>query len=142
MPEGYFKLPEKIRMVNAAAAGALIGWITYEIIYLLNPQSVYRATSSWLLGFLVGVVRQHALHRYFTFAEKTPYWKSLWKAYAFYTVSAVIGSIVNFMLTEVVHVHHQIAWLACLLITASISLFGLKKAVFSDTRPRPGDGPS
>ncbi len=126
----FFKIPEKIRMILIAIIGGIIGWITYECIYWINPLHSGRASSSWLLEFIVGTARQHAMHRWLTFKHNGPYWNSLLRAYLYYSMTACIGTGINFFLTEHLHVYHSIAWVICLCITAAISLFALKRFVY------------
>ncbi len=128
----FLRVPERLRMVLVAIGGAGIGWLTYELIYLINPVTKGRATSSWLLHFTIGVARQHGLHRWLTFTEKTAYWRGLGKAYVFYSAAAMGGGIANYILTEVFHVNHHLAWVICLGITATLSLLFLKKIVFTE----------
>lgn len=130
----FHSLPEKVRMIISALLGAMIAWLTYEIIFYVNPLTQLRAVTSWAIAFGIGVFRQHALHRYLTFLHRTPYWESLWKAFYFYSISAIIGAINNLIQTEVLHLNHRFAWLSCLLITSMLSLFGLKRMVFTAQR--------
>lgn len=125
----YQRMPEKARMVVTALIGALIGLLTYEIIYALNPLTP-RAPTSWILAFAIGIARQHALHRYLTFTERTPYWPSLGRAYVMYSGSALVGTCLDYGLTQWLGVNHRLAWLICLLTTATISLVFLKRFVF------------
>ena len=127
--EKYRSFPEIVRMTLTAILGAGIGYITYEIIYYLNPFEP-RASSSWFIAFIIGIARQHALHRYLTFLHKTPYWRSLIRAYIMYSSSLLISSALNWYLVESLDIHHRLAWLICLLVTALLSLFFLKKFVF------------
>ena len=126
----YHKLPETLRLVLTAILGATIGWVTYEVLYFLNPLAHYRATTSWGLSFLIGVTRQHGLHRWLTFTYKSPYWWSLGRAYLFYSFSALLGSLTNYYLTAILGIHHRVAWLSCLAITALVSICFLKRVVF------------
>lgn len=126
----YHALPEKLRMVLTAILGALTGLVTYEIFYWLNPFEP-RATTAWIASFLVGIARQHGLHRVLTFTHHSPYWPSLARAYVMYTGSLVWGSGLNWVLTELLGVNHQIAWFCCLMSTAAISLLFLKRFVFA-----------
>jgi putative flippase GtrA len=119
-------------LVITACLGALIGFVTYEIIYWINPIDP-RASTSWFIAFVVGVARQHALHRWLTFSHPTPYWKSLGRAYVMYSGSLVVTSALNWGLTEQLLLNHRLAWAICLLVTALISLVFLKRYVF-----RPG----
>ena len=125
----YQSLSENVRLVLTASIGAFLGLIIYELIYQINPMT-HRATSSWLLAFVLGVARQHGLHRWLTFQSKSPYWSSLFRAYLMYSGSLVLGLILNIVLIDVFNINHRIAWLSCLILTAFISLFFLKKFVF------------
>ncbi len=136
----YHQLPEKVRLVLTATLGATIGWVTYEVLYWLNPLTRYRATTSWGLSFLVGVARQHGLHRWLTFTHKSPYWRSLGRAYLYYSVSALLGALTNYYLTVILGVHHRLAWLVCLGFTALISVFFLKRLVFVGEHASPTRG--
>jgi putative flippase GtrA len=125
----FRKLPEWLRLILTALLGVIIGFITYEIIYLINPLRP-RASSSWLMAQTIGIARQHALHRWLTFHHFTPYWKSLFRAYLMYSASLVLTSGLNWYLTEIIQMHHRIAWIICLLLAAMISLIFLRKYVF------------
>ena len=129
MHNRFLRVSQNTRMVIVAIGGALIGLLTYNIIYLLVPWQP-RATICWSLSFAIGIARQHSLHRTFTFTYPTPYWQSLGRAYIMYSGSALIGIVINFVLTSMFSVDHMIAWLVCLLVTASISCLFLKKKVF------------
>ncbi|WP_156168982.1 GtrA family protein [Kordia jejudonensis] len=125
----FYKQPETVRVLLIAAVGMILGLLTYEIMYYLNPFSP-RATISWTITFLIGIVRQHALHRYFTFQHKASYVKSLSRA-SFVDVSALFFSTgFNWFLSEVLMIHHRIVWVCCLLSTGLISLLFLKKYIF------------
>ncbi len=133
MVSKYHNLPENVRLILTAIIGALVGLITYEIIYFLNPMEP-RASSSWFIAFVIGVARQHALHRWLTFLHKTSYWKSLAKAYVMYSGSLFVTSALNWILTEELLIHHRIAWGLCLIATGLISLIFLKRFVFKPVK--------
>jgi len=118
-------------MAFIACFGALLGLITYEIIYYFNPFSP-KATLSWGLAFVIGTARQHALHRRFTFLFKTHYWESLYRAYVLDFGVLFLSSLLNWFLTEIIHVNHRIAWGCCLLLTAFMGLLFLKPYVFKE----------
>lgn len=125
----YRAMPEFLRIVATACIGAMIGYVTYLIVYALNPIAP-RATTSWLLAFLINVSRQHALHRWLTFDESGCYWPSLGRAYVMYSGTAVATTTLNWFLAVRHHVNHNLAWLACMGLTALISLVLLKRFVF------------
>jgi putative flippase GtrA len=125
----YRSQPEPLRIVGTALLGASIGYVTYALIYAVNPLP-WRATTSWFAAFLVNVTRQHALHRLLTFDARAEYWGSLRRAYVMYSGSALATTTLNWYLTVVRGVGHQLAWLACLGLTALLSLVFLKRYVF------------
>jgi putative flippase GtrA len=126
----FYKISETFRMGLIAIAGTAIGWATYELLYLMNPLTEFRATSTWLVEFAIGVLRQHALHRYLTFRAKTPYWKTLARAYVFYILCAIMGAAFNYVLTEMAGCNYRLAWFLCALLVALMSFLFLKKRVF------------
>lgn len=118
-----------IRLGAVAVLGAGIGFLTYEVLYFLVRLEP-RATIAWTLSFLIGVLRQHYLHQKLTFKLKTAPSGSLVRAYAMYSMSIVLGTTVNYIFVELLGIHHRLAWLFCLALTASISLIFLKRWVF------------
>ncbi|WP_299111176.1 GtrA family protein [uncultured Winogradskyella sp.] len=125
----FYKQSEFVRMLVIAILGAILGFITYEIIYYLNPLSP-KATISWTIAFLVGVIRQHALHRHFTFLNKAPYFKSLYKAYIVDLGVLIFSSALNWFLIETLYLNHRLTWLICLLLSSLISMIFLRNYIF------------
>jgi len=132
--ERFARLPEKARLAIVAALGALIGLVTYQLIYWVNPLQP-RATTSWLAAFIVGVPRQYSLHRALTFASTAPFAPRLARAYGLYTCVAVVTTSLNWLLVERLAVPHHLAWLVCITTTGLINLFALKPLVFGEKRP-------
>jgi hypothetical protein len=130
----YREMPELVRIVCTALIGASIGWVTYEIVYATNPYEP-RATTSWLVAYAIGISRQHGLHRWLSFTKNSPYWPSLRRAYVMYSGTAVIGTLLNAFLTGMLGLHHRLAWVVCLLTTATLSLVFLKRYVFAQEEP-------
>jgi hypothetical protein len=50
----FKKIPEKIRMIIIAVLGSFIGWLTYELIYLINPMPHAGHPAAGLQSFLLG----------------------------------------------------------------------------------------
>lgn len=136
LPSGWYRVPEPVRMGIVAITGTFIGWLTYELLFFINPLTTLRGTSTWLVEFAVGVVRQHAMHRYFTFSERSSYWRTLKRAYVYYICCAVLTTIINAILIEKLHLHYRLAWLLCTLLVAALSLLFLKRNVFLITKDR------
>ncbi|WP_298418326.1 GtrA family protein [uncultured Kordia sp.] len=125
----FYKQSESVRMLCIAILGVIFGFITYEMIYFINPFSP-NATISWMFAFVVGIARQHALHRHFTFQHKTSYFKSLYRAYVVDISALLFSTGFNWFLSEILNINHRIVWVCCLLSTALISLVFLKKYIF------------
>ena len=126
----YRSMPEFVRMGCTATIGAAVGLLTYEVIYFVMP-AWYRATTSWALAFLVGVARQHGLHRWLTFPDDAcPYWSSLYRAYGMYSGTFVLGATLNWVLVEQLKMHYRQAWGCCLITTVGVSFIFLRRFVF------------
>ncbi len=129
MAYNFYEQSEFIRMLIIAIIGAVIGFITYEVVYYLNPFSP-KSTLSWIVAFVIGVARQHALHRCFTFLYETDYFKSLCRAYVVDLGALLYSSGLNWFLSEILNFNHRLTWVFCLLSTALISWMFLKKYIF------------
>jgi putative flippase GtrA len=125
----FRRLPERVRLAIVALLGALIGLVTYEIIYFIHPLEP-RAPTSWLASFIIGVPRQYSLHRWLTFRSDVPYGPRLARAYVLYSAIALLTTALNWLLVEQLGLPHRLAWLACISTTGLINLFALKRLVF------------
>ena len=132
----FLSLPESARLVIVAIFGSLTGLAVYEVVYYLNPFEP-RASISWLLSFIIGVVRQHALHRWLTFSHRGPYWRSLTRAYLLYASLLVVTTALNYLLVEQLQWNHHLVWLICVATVGGINLFALKRFVYSGPHDRP-----
>jgi putative flippase GtrA len=130
----FDRLPEKARLAIVAVLGALIGFVTYQVIYWVNPLQL-RAPTSWFLAFVIGVSRQYSLHRALTFASSVSFAPRLARAYGLYACIAVVTTSLNWLLVERLAVPHHLAWLACVATTGLINLFALKPVVFGEKAP-------
>lgn len=131
----FHRLPEKARLGIVALLGALIGLVTYQVIYWVNPFEP-RASTSWLVSFAIGVPRQYSLHRALTFRSALPYAPRLVRAYGLYAGIAVVTTSLNWILVERLAVPHHLAWLACISTTGLINFFALKPLVFGGAAGR------
>jgi len=124
------------RIVAVAAFGAAMSWVTYEAIFFINPFEP-RATLSWLLAFVIGVVRQHHLHRQFAFPyTEVAYRTSLRRlAITSVTVALMVGTT-NYALVTLVGLHHRLVWVLCLMLVAASNFAALKLFVFRPANPR------
>lgn len=129
--------PEPVRIAGTAVLGAMIGMITYAIIYYFNPLSP-RGPSSWLLAFLIDVPRQHFLHRWLTFNDASAYWPSLARAFVLYAAIAVLTTALDWWMIVDAGLDHRLGWLVCTLATGAVNLFVLKRFVYPVSRTSGG----
>ena len=109
--EKWKNLPEKFRFIIVGGCGVAIGWVIYNLIYILLPDIDSRATIAWILGYFVAVIRQHGLHYWLTFTNSAdPYLRSLLSAFAAYSVGGVLTTLLNYFLNETMGLHYQLAW--------------------------------
>ena len=126
---------EIVRVAIAAAIGTFLAWVTYELVHYLNPIEP-RATTSWAFAFSIGVFRQHHLHRRLSFpASLRSYSGSLSREAAASVFILIIGTALNYWLTESVGLHHRIAWLGCLISVAVLEYGLMKFFVFLNPPP-------
>jgi putative flippase GtrA len=125
----FRRLPENLKLVIVAVLGALIGLVTYELVYLVNPFEP-RAPTSWLASFAIGVPRQYSLHRWLTFESSVPFGPRLARAYVLYATIAALTTGENWLLVEQLGLDHRLAWLACVTTTGLINFFALKRLIF------------
>ena len=133
-------LPEKVRFIIVGGFGVLIGWLIYNTIYLLNPIDDYRATSSWLIGYLIGISQQHGMHWAFTFqGNRRHYGSSLRRAYIAYSGALVLSTVINYIMVEIQGFHYQLAWVVSVGASVVMNYTLLRKFSFDmeleDTTP-------
>ena len=131
LKEEILSLPQIARFGVVGIFGVLSGWITYEIIYWINPFVEFKATVSLTLAWILGVPRQHALHRWLTFTFPTSYWNSLWKAYLSYSSGAIASISVNLWIVEGIGVHHRLGWLFSTICGVGFNYIGLRFFAFA-----------
>lgn len=120
------------KFIIVGVGGVAIGFVVYNIIYYLNPIEP-RATTSWLLASLIGVWRQHALHRWLTFHDrKGSYAASLGMSYVAYSTSIVASTILNWILTDAFGMNHLIAWAIALGSSVAMNYTMLERFAFPD----------
>lgn len=126
-----------IPVILVAAVGLLLSWVTYEIVFFLNPYE-HKATSSWLVSYVVGVLRQHHLHRRFSFPDShTTYKTTLLRDILSSVTLLFVGTLLNWVLVGVLHLNHRLAWLICTATIAALTLVLIKAFVFKS-----GQGPA
>lgn len=138
--EGLFDVKEVIRYLVVGGGGTAIGWLIYELIYFLNPLTSARATSSWLIGYLWGVIQQHWMHRRWTFTDDGPYLSSLGRAYIAYSGGLVASVATNAIITLGLEWHHRIGWVGAVGASVLVNYFALRHYAFGGTSD-PADEP-
>lgn len=128
---------EIVRVGIAAAIGTLLAWVTYELVFFLNPLEP-RATTSWAVAFLIGVFRQHHIHRVLSFPNSVfSYSGSLSREAVASIIILIAGAGLNFLLTQRFGIHHRMAWGSCLISVAALEYGLMKFFIFRNPPARP-----
>ena len=128
----FLALPEFQRFVIAGLIGLGFGWVIYQFLYLLNPLDELRATSTWIIAYLIGILGQHALHRWLTFHDSdATYWMSLRRAYLTYSGGLLLSTGVNWISVEWGGLHHQLSWATAMAASLLSNYFLLKFYAFA-----------
>ncbi len=120
-----------VRFVISGGLGTLGGLGVYELTYALIGDRQYRATTAWIIAYVIGIFVQHALHRWITFGTEAPYWRTLRRTYVVYPIVLAISSGFNYLLTGPLDWNHRLAWLATTALSAVLSFGGLKLFAFA-----------
>ena len=82
----------------------------------------------WILGFSLSILVRHSSHRYLVFGMYVGgYQNSLIRMYGGYSISIILSTIANYIMTDWYHVPHYVAWVFTLLWTGVVNYFILKK---------------
>ena len=120
-----------LRYATVGFFGLVIGFLIYNVIYFFNPDNKYRATSSWIVAYLLGVLRQHALHFHLTFKSSNQnYFSSLFSAYGAYSVGLIFSTIINYISITTFSLHHQLVWVISVSSSVAINYILLRDKVF------------
>ena len=118
------------RVVSVALFGTLVSWLTYELIFLINPIEP-RATTSWFLTYLTAIVRQHHLHRLISFPGPKANYAATFRRQVLVNITLLgLGGGLNYVLVELADLHHRLAWLICMALVASSNYLSRKFFVF------------
>ncbi len=121
---------EIYRVGIVAAIGTAASYVTYEVVFFLNSIEPH-ATTSWAISFVIGVFRQHHLHRYLAFPKTTERYGVTLQREWLASLTVFLFSVgLNFYLTEKLSFHHRIAWAACVTSAAGLEYGLLKFFVF------------
>ena len=83
----------------------------------------------WMTSFVVSIAARHSSHRYLVFGDYVPtYWQSLGRMYTGYSISIVLSTMFNYLITAgVARVSHYVAYAATLAWTGLANYFILKR---------------
>ena len=119
------------RFVMSGVLGILAGFGLYGVAYVVNPITRYRATTSYIASYLVGIVVQHALHRWITFGTEVPYMRSLRRSFIVYPVILVMTSGINLVIVRGLQWHHLAAFWISVGLSGLLSFIGLRAFAFN-----------
>ena len=133
--EQWLNLPEKLRFVLVGIGGLCLGWLIYNGIYFLNPLEENRASTSWAIGYFLAIIRQHALHYFFTFSKSdSSYLKSLIGAFGAYGIGWIITTVVNNIFTSIMEINHQLSFFLTAGVGVIFNYILLKKIAFTESK--------
>mgnify|MGYP001260358668 CR=1 FL=1 len=122
------------RYLFFGTVGNILGWIIYNVIFFSNPFSWNKATTTWLLSYLIGVAQQHEMHRRWTFSEtKQDYLDSLKNSYLAYSLGLIVSTIANYHFVYNMEIGLQVSWLLSVIASIVVNYFALKRFAFKLT---------
>lgn len=110
-------------------SGFICDGIQLAIDFLLHFVFLLKdASLCWMLGFGLSIVFRHTTHRYLVFGDYVGgYWKSLGRMYAGYSITIVLSTVFNFVMTRYILFPHYVAFVVTLLWTGIVNYFILKR---------------
>lgn len=120
-----------VRYGVSGGLGTIAGFGLYEATFALIGERSARATTAWIIAYVIGIFAQHALHRWITFGPETPYWQTLRRTYVVYPIVLAVSSGFNYLLTDVAGWNHRLAWLTTMGLSAILAFVGLKLFAFA-----------
>ena len=125
---------EIVRVAFVAAIGTVLAWITYELVFWANPLEP-RAASSWFMAFVIGIFRQHHLHRTISFPDTDGSYAASLRRDVVASIGILsLSTLLNYLVTEVAGLHHRAGWVACVAFVAGFEYLVMKLFVFPRRR--------
>ena len=121
---------EYIRYLGVATFNAVFFWTLYEVMYWMDPLSIYPATVAWAIAYVIGSFEAHYMHRALTFKSTVDYKESLYWALIVYGVIGILSTISEHLLFYVFDVHHRIAWAINMCAFGFMMFLGLRLLAF------------
>lgn len=121
---------EYIRYLGVAIFNAIFFWTLYEMVYWMDPLSIYPATVAWAIAYTIGSFEAHYMHRALTFKSTVDYKESLYWALIVYGVIGILSTISEHLLVYVFDVHHRIAWALNMCAFGFMMFLGLRLLAF------------
>jgi putative flippase GtrA len=110
-------------MVSGAICDAILFAMDYGMHFYVHDPS-----ACWAICFTLSVAFRHSTHRYLVFGNYVGgYWKSLLRIYGGYSVTIILSTIFNIIMTRSFSVRHYVAWIITLLWTGIVNFFILKR---------------
>ncbi len=122
--------PEVVRVVLVGIVGLFLSWVTYEIVFFL-VRFEPRATISWFIAYILGIFRQHHLHRLISFPNPPVRYRiSLARDYISGGVLLALSTALNWILNELFDMNYQVVWLICTAFVGLSDYLAMKRFVF------------
>jgi len=85
--------------------------ILYEVLFWIDIWPAHTAVAAWIVSCIIGNVEAHFMHYKYTFKSTFNYIKSLNRAFWTYTGQLIVTASFHYLMVEVLHFHHTLAWL-------------------------------
>ena len=110
-------------MVSGAICDGILFAMDYAMHFYIQDPSV-----CWAICFTLSVAIRHSTHRYLVFGNYVGgYWHSLLRIYGGYSVTIVLSTVFNMIMTRSFGITHYVAWIITLLWTGIVNFFILKR---------------
>jgi len=102
---------EFLKFNIAGTFNFIFALVLYEALYWVDLWSAHTAVAAWAVSSAIGNVEAHFMHYRFTFKSTFSYFRSLNRAFWTYSGQLVVTTLSHYLMVEVFHVNHRIAWL-------------------------------
>lgn len=112
-------------MISGCIGDVVQFFIDLSLFHILHIKST---SICWLLGYALSIIFRHTSHRYLVFGKYVGgYCHSLLRMYAGYSVTLVLSTMFNLVLTKLIHLEHYKAWIITMLFTNLLNYFTLTR---------------
>jgi putative flippase GtrA len=119
---------EALRFQISGLIGSILFFIMYEILFMMVQQHKHGSVISWLVAYMASIWWQFELHRWIVYGKDRirDYWAALRTTFAVYSISLVISTILNYVLTSILVLHFRTAWIITMIVIGVFNYFMMR----------------